>query len=309
MKRLTVWIGLAIGLAALPAAAQTTPTASVSPLRPVITSYPTSPFSVSAGVATLTLGQATNELRIPNGTNAEYGGCAWASNVFQCGTTVNSGTGRALRLTGASGGGGVFLNFGGTDYWAVGSTNGTNGLFGVVSAGAPVAPSAPTDATVVSMGHLNRLLSSTTITPATGNAANCGTAFAAAALTADCTIATLPAGMKLVEVYADVTVGFTCSGTCTGTKVFQCGTAAGGTQVFAAGLNVAATGQFGLSDADLGSGMTRAAAIQGGLLNSWSATTPISCRFTSGTGNWGTGAATNVNAGSIKFFLVTEQIK
>lgn len=166
-----------------------------------------------------------------------------------------------------------------------------------------------TDSTLVEHGALTRQRNSYTITPATGGAGNCGAAFLAAALTADCTVATLPAGMKLVSVYADVTAGFTCSGTCTGTKVVQVGTAAGGTQVLAAGLNVAATGTFGLADADLGSGMTRAAAIQGGLVGSWSATTPISARFTSGTGNWGNGAATFVNAGSIKFILGTEQIK
>lgn len=168
---------------------------------------------------------------------------------------------------------------------------------------------APTDSTAVEAGGLTHLRSSSTITPATAGVGNCGAAFQAAALTADCTIATLPAGMKLLAIYADVTVGFTCSGTCTGTKVMQAGTAAGGTQVLAAALNVAATGQFGLADADLGSGMTRAAAIQGGLIGSWSATTPISVRFTSGTGNWGSGAATFVNAGSVKFILITEQIK
>jgi hypothetical protein len=165
------------------------------------------------------------------------------------------------------------------------------------------------DVTTVSTGDFTRQRYQATITPATGGAGNCGAAFLAAALTADCTIATLPAGMKLTAVYADVTVGFGCSGTCTGTKVVQCGTAAGGTQILAAGLNVAVSGQFGLADADLGSGMTRAAAIQGGLIGSWSATTPVSCRFTSGTGNWGSGAATFVNAGSIKFTLVTEQVK
>lgn len=166
-----------------------------------------------------------------------------------------------------------------------------------------------TDVTLVEHGDIVRQRSEYTLTPASGGAGNCGTSFAAAALTADCTVFTLSAGEKLVSVYADVTAGFTCSGTCTGTKVFQCGTAAGGTQVFAAGLNVAATGQFGLADADLGSGMTRAAAIQGGLIGSWSTTTPISCRFTSGTGNWGNGSTTNVNAGSIKFFIFTEQAK
>lgn len=163
------------------------------------------------------------------------------------------------------------------------------------------------DVTLATAGDITFSRYQATITPAPG--VNCAAAFAAAALTADCTIATLPAGMQLLGVWADVTAGFTCSGTCSGTKVVQCGTAAGGTQILAASLDVTATGQFGLADANLGSGMTRAAAIQGGLIGSWSTTTPISCRFTSGTGNWGNAATTFVNAGSIKFTLITAQIK
>ena len=170
-------------------------------------------------------------------------------------------------------------------------------------------PTAPTDSTAVDPGTVTRLRSSSTITPASAGVGNCAAAFLAAATTADCTIATLPAGMQLQKIYAEVTAGFTCSGTCTGTKVVQCGTAAGGTEVLAAAFDVTATGVAGDADAELGSGMTRAAAIQGGLLGSWTTTTPISCRFTSGTGNWGNAAATFVNAGSIKFTLITEQLK
>lgn len=175
--------------------------------------------------------------------------------------------------------------------------------------GSQVTAGTDSTSTVPGSVALTRFRYQTTITPATAGVGNCGAAFLAAALTADCTVATLPAGQKLAAVYADVTVGFTCSGTCTGTKVLQAGTAVNGTQVLAASLNVAATATYGLADADLGSGLTRAAAIQGGLVGSWSATTPISVRFTSGTGNWGSGAATFVNAGSVKFTLITEQIK
>lgn len=166
-----------------------------------------------------------------------------------------------------------------------------------------------TDVTVVDSGDHTRQRYSATITPATANAANCFASFKAAALTADCNIATLPAGMRLVSITADVTAGFTCSGTCSGTKVVQCGSSAGAVDILAAGFTVAATGTAGLTDAQLGSAMVRAAAIQGGFLPSWSATTPVSCRFTSGTGNWGNAAATFVNAGSIKFTLITEQVK
>jgi hypothetical protein len=170
----------------------------------------------------------------------------------------------------------------------------------------------PTDSTSVEFGGVTRFRSSSTITPATAGVGNCGAAFLAAALTADCTIATLPAGMKLVSIYADVTVGLTCSGTCTGTKTIGAGKTAGGVEILAAGLNVAVattTTALGMLDADLGTSMTRAAAIQGGYLNSWSATTPVIVRFTSGTGNWGNGVSTFVNAGSVKFTLITEQVK
>ncbi len=191
------------------------------------------------------------------------------------------------------------------------ASSATSGLYLVgsnIGLSSPVI-TAGTDSTLIDAGDLIEQRYSTTITPATAGTANCGASFLAAALTADCVIATLPAGMMLEKIYADVTVGFACSGTCTGTKVMQAGTATAGVQVFAAGLNVAATGQFGLADANMGSGLTRAAAIQGGLIGSWTTTTPISVRFTSGTGNWGSGVATFVNAGSIKFTLITKQIK
>lgn len=247
-------------------------------------------------------------LRQPNAVGLEYGGCSWITNVYTCGVTTNGGTGRNVKIMSGTNAN-VIFDIGGADYWQIANGNGGPGTLAVVNAGAPVAASAPTDSTAVDVGDVSRLRSSSTITPATAGVGNCGASFLAAALTADCTIATLPAGMKLTAIYADVTVGFTCSGTCSGTKVVQCGTAVNGTQVLAAALNVATTATYGLADADLGSGMTRAAAIQGGLIGSWSATTPISCRFTSGTGNWGNAAATFVNAGSIKFTLITEQIK
>jgi hypothetical protein len=160
--------------------------------------------------------------------------------------------------------------------------------------------------TVNTFGEHTRGRYQITIAPATGD---CSAAFILGATTADCTIATLPAGMRLVGAFADVTVGFTCSGTCTGTKVMQCGISGAGTEILAAAFNVATTGQAGDADAEMGGSMTRAAQIQGGYLPSWSGTTPVVCRFTSGTGNWGSGAATFVNAGSVKITLTTELIK
>ena len=200
-----------------------------------------------------------------------------------------------------------------------GGAAGTTNLFSVNSSGAGTFGESVTattltatnasitlgaDGTVTDEGSLVTQVYQVSVTATT-----CATAFEAAALTADCTIATLPVKTRLTAVYGDVTEAFTCSGTCTGTKTIGAGITGGGTEILAAALDVAATGQFGLADADLGSAMTRAAAIQGGYLPSWSATTDVIVRFTSGTGNWGDGAgATFVDAGAITLTLITERL-
>lgn len=144
-----------------------------------------------------------------------------------------------------------------------------------------------------------------TISPAAGD---CATAFIAGATTADCTIGTLQAGMQVMAVYADVTTPFTCSSTCSGTKTMTFGKTAGGAE-YLVSFSVTGTVTKGLADADLGTSINRANAIQGGDLPSWSATTALIARFTSGTGFWGTGSATNVNAGTVKFTLFLRQVK
>lgn len=247
-----------------------------------------------------------------NGGNLEYGGCAWVSNVFQCGTTTNGGSARHTRLIAPGSGASILFSIAGTDYWQLTGSTGAAPIGAFVSAGSSniIAPAVGADATNVDLGDVNRVRQQYTITPATGGATNCGPAFLAAATTADCTIATLKAGEKLVGIYADVTTGLTCSGTCTGTKTIGIGKTAGGTEFLTSGLSVVTTAtQFGLVDADLGTAMTRAAAIQGGTIQSWTATTPVIVRFTSGTGNWGNAATTFVNAGSVKFTIIVEQVK
>lgn len=135
------------------------------------------------------------------------------------------------------------------------------------------------------------------------------TQFTAAALTSDVNIVTLPAKAQIVSVIADLTVQFNCAVTCTGSTLsMMLGTSAGGSQVLASGLDIdAAVTQFGDADAELGSGMTRAAAIQGGLFLSWSATTTLTMRLTSVTGNVGTGSATNLSAGSVTFYILVRR--
>ena len=68
----------------------------------------------------------------------------------------------------------------------------------------------------------------------------------------------------------------------------------------------AATGWFGGADAELGTALARATAVQGGKLSI--AGNIVSLRLTSGTGNIGNGAATNLSQGSITFYLVTERL-
>lgn len=297
MTRTGLLLACVLGLARLVSAQTSVP---ISPIRPVIQSYQLSVVTPApngtAALPSFTFAaeqnsgfyrNASTDIRMSVGGNDEQ---RWFQNGSMFRSDAQFGFANSTALTTLD-------------------TVLTRTAAGVFGTGTMSLTTSGGDVTTTSTGDFTRQRYQATITPATAGATNCGPAFLAAALTADCTIATLPAGMKLTAVYADVTVGFTCSGTCTGTKVVQCGTAAGGTQILAASLNVAATGQFGLADADLGSGMTRAAAIQGGLIGSWTATTPVSCRFTSGTGNWGNASATFVNAGSIKFTLITEQIK
>jgi hypothetical protein len=153
------WIGLAISVAlAAPVAAQTTPAVAVSPLRPVITSYPQSPFSITSGVATLNLASSANELRIPNGTNPEYGGCLWISNVFMCAVQQNSGTARNMTI-GPIAASSLNLQTSGNAYFTL---NATGHLITANSQPASMTP--PTDSTAVIAGELTRFVSSSTIT-------------------------------------------------------------------------------------------------------------------------------------------------
>jgi hypothetical protein len=131
MKRFGIGLAITLALAA-PVTAQTAPAGTVSPLRPVVISYPMSPFSVSAGVATLTLGSSVNEIRVPNGAGPEYGQLAWVSNFFNVGTVTNSGTVRTPRLISSSTQ--VILAPSGSDAYVFTSTGATK-VAGVTAVG------------------------------------------------------------------------------------------------------------------------------------------------------------------------------
>jgi len=134
----------------------------------------------------------------------------------------------------------------------------------------------------------------------------------AAATTCDLTIATLPAKTFLKAVIADLTTTYACTAVCTtATLSGTLGTTAGGTELLASMDLDAATAQFGDADAELGASLNAAArtangALFNGVLMSWASTTTVTYRITSGTGNLGDGAATNLSQGTMVFYLVTE---
>lgn len=135
------------------------------------------------------------------------------------------------------------------------------------------------------------------------------TAIVCAAVTCDVTIATLPAKTFLLHALADVTVQFACTATCTSSTLSATlGKTAGGNQYLVSFDIDAATAQFGDAGAELGASLIEATIPTGiGDLASWAGTTAIIARFTSGTGNFGNGAATNLSGGSVTFYLVVTQ--
>lgn len=133
------------------------------------------------------------------------------------------------------------------------------------------------------------------------------TAFVCAATTCDVTIATLPATTWLKNVTAQITTTFACTATCTSTTLsFILGKGAGGSEYLASLDADAATAVFGDADAEMGTLLTRAAAIQGG---TWTAATQtVVLRLTSGTGNIGNATVTNLSQGAIVIWLTTTKL-
>lgn len=130
--------------------------------------------------------------------------------------------------------------------------------------------------------------------------------FIAAAVTQDITIATVSKKFKVMFLIADVTQAFVCAATCTtSTLSMTAGKTAGGNEYLASFDIDAAAATFGLTSAQGGTVFVTGAAVpvQGGDVPSWTANTTVQARLTSGTGNIGTGTATNFNAGSVTFYL------
>ena len=157
--------------------------------------------------------------------------------------------------------------------------------------GSQITAGTGTGLTVNSAGNVNRQVYKVTVDY---------TGFSAAALTADHTIATLPAKTKIVGFYADTTVAY--SGGAVATATLMVGKTAGAAEYIAVHNVKSAVIIKGLLDADMGSELTRAAAIQGGALVNWTTTTTVVARITT------TSANTNaLTAGSTTFYIITER--
>ena len=146
--------------------------------------------------------------------------------------------------------------------------------------------------TAVSLGHINRQVYVRTYAAAD---------FTDTDTTKGIVICTLPAKTKIVGFYADSTATF--KGGSVNAATLEVGiTAEGAAEIMAAKDIWTATATYGLADADLGTGMTRAAQIQGGYLPSWSGTTAIYATIDTTAGNLNA-----LTTGSVTFYVVTER--
>lgn len=157
-----------------------------------------------------------------------------------------------------------------------------------------------TGVTVDNIGEVRELVYKATIAE---------TAFVCADVTCDVTIATLPAKTLVTGAVADLTEAFACTATCTSSTLsLILGRGAGGAEFLASFDADAAAAVFGDADAEMGSTMTRAAAIQAGSPEAWASTQAVVIRLTSGTGNIGDGDATNLSSGSVTIYLTTKAL-
>jgi len=162
-----------------------------------------------------------------------------------------------------------------------------------------ITPGAGTGLTVNDTGSVRSLTSKYTVI---------NTAFVCAATTCDFTIGTFPSNTLLEHVLVSLGTPFACTAVCTSTTLSMVlGKGAGGSEYIASFDADAAANIFGDADAELGTLMTRAAAIQGGTYNSSSQVVVI--RLISGTGNIGNGSVTNLSGGSVTIWLTTKALQ
>lgn len=123
-----------------------------------------------------------------------------------------------------------------------------------------------------------------------------------ASTTANFAFINIEAGGKVVGVYANVTQAFVL-GAATISLAIGYG---GSSNEFILTKAVSGfTGPIGQADADLGTALARATAVQSGYID-LSATTTVTARFTSTSGNFGTGTVTSTTAGSVVIYVAVQ---
>jgi hypothetical protein len=129
-------------------------------------------------------------------------------------------------------------------------------------------------------------------------------AWVAAATTQSIALGTFPAKCRILSVIVDVTTKFAGLA---GTIQLQLGKTVGGTEYIVAFDAKTAIYTSGLLDADLGTSINRANAVQGGDIPNWSTTTSLSLTLTSGSGNIGDGVTTtNLTTGAVTVVVTYE---
>jgi hypothetical protein len=163
------------------------------------------------------------------------------------------------------------------------------------STGAAITPGSATGLTISDTGSVRTQIYKVNVL---------STAFVCAAVTCDLTIGTLPANTWVQNVTSQLVTTFACTATCTtSTLSLVLGKGSGGAEYLASLDADAAAAIFGDADAEMGTLLTRAAAIQAGTFNATTQT--IVLRLTSGTGNIGTGTVTNLSQGSFFIWVQT----
>lgn len=127
-------------------------------------------------------------------------------------------------------------------------------------------------------------------------------AWRGAAVSQEIRLGTTDVRTRIVGCFCDTTVAFAGLA---GTIQLQIGSASGLSDLILLHDVKTAAVTKGLADADLGAMLARATAVQGGG-GSWTGGNDIYAKLFSGTGNVGTGAVTNLTAGTVYVYVVTE---
>jgi len=168
----------------------------------------------------------------------------------------------------------------------------TGKTYNGLATSAVITPATGTGVTVNKSGTLAQQLYKVTVTYQ---------ALAAAGLTADKVIATVPAKTRIVAIYADTTTPYTGGGVTAASIIV--GNAAGGAQYVATHDVLSGAVTKGLADADMGTELAAAALIQNAAVVNWTTAIDVYVRLTTVTSN-----TDQLTAGSTTYYIITEQL-